>query len=341
MDNQEVVPVENSNSAEVVETAIPDSYADYARSAISQETETPKVEDATKVDDSKNDGPKLIDIDGSPDSSKPEDATKVDFSKQNDPKWTFSETVKPETVVATTPDGQPITAAELRDSYFRTQDYTAKTTEFQEQKKAADAIFDWYKTNETYIMGLNSQDETEKVNTLLKLANDLGIKLPSGSQPESQTGLLNLEDFEHDNDLYNLAAQINAERQTRSAVDKKYSELENKFNQFTNSLSEQVQSREVTAELDSIASSYKSSGLSDVDIDGAKKLLGQPMTAQQPMRLANYERIMKHNIKAVSSTKKEVPNEPSATSSHSVDDEVGNLSSVEYLNKMLRNSNNR
>lgn len=317
--------IETQEEETVIDSA---SYADYVNSVIDDTQDEPTPTDTTPKSEEVVQGPKVIGLE------EDESATATDS------KWAFAENLTPETVVATTPEGKPITAAELRDSYFRTEDYTRKTQEFQEQKQMADQIYDWYKSNETFITGLNSPDPNVKVNTLLEIAKNLGIELPTAQNGNQSTGLLNLEEFEHDQELYNLASQINQERQARMQESEKYSSLEKKFDQFTNSLSEQVQSREVEAELDSIASNYKNSGLNDINIDGAKALLGKPITAQQAMKLANYERIIKHNLIASQSLRKEKPNEISSASSHSIDTEVGNMSFTDYANKIFSNRSN-
>ncbi len=264
-------------------------------------------------------GASLIDIDaGSPESQGNQQAT----ASAQQVAWELAQGVAPETVIGTM-DGKPVTAGEVRDSFFRTQDYTKKTQELSQERTQLQSYVDWYKDAEPYLRGLNSDDPNVRLETVTKLAQSYGVELGGrqrdergrfASQQQSQDqGLIDLSEFDEGSEAWALANTINQERQERSAMQSKLDAIEQKFEQFTGSVASAYETNQRKAEAEAIASKYQQSGLEGLDVEGALQLVGKPMDVAQAMRLHHYEAVLRHNYAlAKGGTPQTVPNEPAS-----------------------------
>ena len=265
-------------------------------------------------------GASLIDIEaGSPESQGNQQAT----ASAQQVAWELAQGVAPETVIGTM-DGKPVTAGEVRDSFFRTQDYTKKTQELSQERTQLQSYVDWYQEAEPYLRGLNSDDPAVRLETVTKLAQSYGVELGGGrqrdergrfaSQQQTQdAGLIDLSQFDEDSEAWALANTINQERQERSAMQSKLDSIEQKFEQFTGSVASAYETNQRRAEADAIASKYQQSGLDGLDVDGALQLVGKPMDVATAMRVHHYEAVLRHNYAlAKGGTPQTVPNEPAS-----------------------------
>lgn len=238
--------------------------------------------------------------------------------------WQLAENVRPDMVVGMI-NGKPVTAAEIKDGYMRTQDYTAKTTEIARQREEAQQYINWYKQNETYIQGLNSPNPEDKRATLLRLAEDFGIDLGSQrardeqgrfaaqQEQQGQDDLYNLEDFERGSDEYDAALRWNQQVQANRSLRAELDELKNTFQSFTSNVTTQVEMQERMAQATEIATQWSQSGLEGVDVQGAMSLVGKPIDIATAMKLHHWDKVLRHNYNAARGhqpVQAHVPNEP-------------------------------
>lgn len=236
--------------------------------------------------------------------------------------WELAQGVAPDQVIGTM-DGKPVTAAEVRDSFFRTQDYTAKTQQIASERKELQSYKEWYEGAEPYLRGLNSQNPAEKMEAIQKIAQDYGVDIGGrardergrfAAQQEPGDGLIDLDQYIEGSAEWELASTINDERQRRSGLESRLEELGSKFEQFTGSVASAYEQNQRRSEAEAIAAKYQTSGLSELDIDGALKRVGEPLGVSEAMRLHHYDKIMRHNFNlARAGTPSSVPNEPAAS----------------------------
>jgi hypothetical protein len=266
-------------------------------------------------------GASLIDIEDG--SSTGEGAQQATASAQQQVAWELAQGVAADTVIGTM-DGKPVTAGEVRDSFFRTQDYTKKTQEIAKEREEHQSYKQWYSEAEPYLKGLNSPDPAVRMQTVQQLAQSYGVELGGGrqrdergrfaSQQQESEGLIDLEQFDEDSAEYQLASTINAERQQRSAMQSKLDEISAKFEQFTGSVASAYENNQRKAEAETLAAKYQAAGLDGLDVDGALELVGKPLDVAQAMRLHHYDKIMRHNFAlAKGGTPQTVPNEPASS----------------------------
>jgi len=223
-------------------------------------------------------------------------------------------------------DGKPVTAAEVRDGYMRTSDYTKKTQELSAKRKEAEQYEQWYRSSEPYLTGLNSNDPAERAATVQKIAQDFGVELGSqSSRQRDERGrytsaqsqdddLLDLEDFQPGTEEYTAAQRWNNQVVQNRELRDQLKGLQQSFEQFATGVQTTVQQNQQRAEAEAVAQSWTASGLQGIDVDGAMQLVGKPMDVNQALRLHHFEAILRHNHRlAAGGTQTNTPNEPASS----------------------------
>lgn len=211
----------------------------------------------------------------------------------------IAETLQPDTVVAY--DGtRPITAAEVQHGYLRQADYTRKSQETADTRKQNEQAIQFFEQNKADIERLYSSDPLVRAQVLGDIAQRFQIPAPQTRQPNGQfapaqqasqqastasAGALNPEDW--GDDAKPLVDYANG-------LATKLADLETKFTGFTQNLQTAQQQYAAQQEAATLASTWQGAGLREIDMAGAQKLVGQPMTATQAMQIANLDRLLRH-----------------------------------------------
>jgi hypothetical protein len=289
---------ENKTITDMIEEAVGDRNVDPMDDVEESSNPPKKEQEETSTN---TDSSKLIDLE---DSS---------VSKENEVTNKFKLELDPEAVVAVLEDGTPLKATEVEAGYLRQSDYTKKTQELATARKDHEDLINWWEGgSKDIVLGLYDKDMSVRVQALNIIAQNAGIDLGTlNSAPSKEEDtLIDLTQFDEESEAWELANKLNKATQARINEAKKVSDLEKKFNDFTNSLESKVKTQETVNEIEKLADSYKKKGLTDIDTESASKLVGQPMTPEQAMIMSHYKKILEHNIKAVKSQSTQVPNEP-------------------------------
>lgn len=252
-----------------------------------------------------------------------------------------------QTVVGLDADGKPVTVAELQRSFMRQSDYTQKTTEAAEIRKQAEAETAWARQNEWFLNDISSGDPARVQAALGRIAQAAGVQLgdpASQAQPGSRdpatgrfvasqqnaTGALQkldptqFEDHPLVTVVNNLIDQMGAKDTALEAISKKIGD-------FESGVQTAMKNQQVEADLSAAAQVYKGHGL-DTDVEAARKLIGQPMTAQQAMTLSHFEKILRHNaavLRGGQGGQGAAPNEPAGVGGQNLD--MSNMSLKQAL----------
>lgn len=220
--------------------------------------------------------------------------------------------VEGSTVIGTV-DGNPITAAELKNGYMRHADYTRKTTEIADYRKNAEPALQYIAANMEPLKALDlasqlkergdSEGAIRELRTAFGLvakqlgienasfddakgrSRDAGGRFTSEGAPESNALLEKLKDeFGEESVQYQQALQIDA-------LQKQIEAGNQRWNQFQTGLDQSRARAESRAELDRMHGVWQSKGVAAIDIDKAMSLVGQPISAEMAMQLAGFNQI--------------------------------------------------
>lgn len=239
--------------------------------------------------------------------------------------------IDPDTVVGKTADGKPVTAAEVQRSFLREADYTRKTMDIADVRKKAETYDAFVQENGAILADLDSGDEARVMRGLQQIAQARGVQFPAASdgvprgpdgrftsrQGEPQFSAIDLDDFVPGTVEYQMAETINHlvdlnQRNPQvAALEAKLAQQE----QFFNSLNQGLQESQVRSEMESLAGWWASEQqFKDADVDGAMKMVGQPINPAQAMQLHHMSKYMKHmlNIARGNTTPPDVFGEPAA-----------------------------
>lgn len=268
-------------------------------------------------------GSSLIGIgDGSPSEGAQGEGTP---SAKQQVAWELSQGMAPDTVIGML-DGKPVTAAEVRDSYFRESDYHKKTTEIANERKAHEELKRWYEASEPYLTGLNSQNPADRLQAVQAIARDFGVDLGqsrnrdergrfAASQSQDEE-LYDLDEFAPGTEEYTAALRWNNQVNQNRALQEQVKGLQQSFEQFATGVQTTVERNQQRAEAEAVAQVWTASGLQGIDVDGAMQMVGKPMGVADALRLHHFEAILRHNHRlAAGGAQANTPNEPAASHS--------------------------
>lgn len=229
--------------------------------------------------------------------------------------------VAPDTIVGNL-DGKPVTAQEIQQGYLRTADYTRKTQELAAQRAEFQPYVEFIEANHSYLEDFVSGDPGRVKAAILEIAENFGVDLgsrprtpdgrfaspTSGQQP---SGLFDLNDYVEGTPEYESARRANeliASQQ--QAIDALRAEITD----FKGGLQSQMEQARTLETAQAIAQQYATSGMDGIDVDAAMKLVGQPKSVEDAMRLHHFEQILRHNARVLEQRFKAPPNEAKGAS---------------------------
>lgn len=242
-----------------------------------------------------------------------------DEQPQTQSEWQIAEGLDPTQVVATYGDKQ-LTAAELKDYVMRHADYTRKTQELAEQRKAYESDLQFVDANRDYISRLQSEDVEERRSVLTEIAKNFGVDLNPRPRDEQgrftqaqgvQDGLIDPESW--DDSAKPLVNAVNAANQQNASLMNEVQSLKETLNSLMEGVTTAQQHIQLTQEAEAIAAQWKAGGLENVDIQSALAYAQRGLPMKDAMFLANRNAILQHNARVAQSGKRTVPNEPGGT----------------------------
>lgn len=219
----------------------------------------------------------------------------------------------PDTVVGKTPDGKPITAAEVQRSFLREADYTRKTMEIADVRKKASDYDTFVQENGEILADLDSGDESRVIRGLEAIAKARGVQLPNQAPPQSQRGPdgrflsksqsefqpIDLEELVPGTSEYQMAQtvnrliELNQQNPEMTALKEELTQMRG----FFNTLNQGIQTNQMRSEMDALAGQWSTKvNFKEADIDGAMELVGKPISAVQAMQLHHMSKYMKHMV---------------------------------------------
>jgi len=236
-----------------------------------------------------------------------------------------------DTVVGETPDGKPITLADLESGYLRHEDYTRKTQEIQETVSL-------FKELEPYYKAITEGSDEEALGAVLEILDQRGLgdrlaELFAGAQGSAPQGVagqpaapyanssgsystIDLSAFAEGTPEYELAKRYNELVQMNSGFASELERVNSQFVQLVEAIERSAAQEQAKRKINEIASNWQSKGFSNIAVDKAYELIGQPITPEQAMFLAHMEDLIRHQAAyLVSKNMVPKPNEPGALSS--------------------------
>lgn len=246
--------------------------------------------------------------------------------------------VEPDLVIGKRADGTPILAKDAQRMTMFQDDYTRKTQEIATQRQEIEQTWQEFNANYgSYIERITGEDREQAKSALLEIAQTYGIQLEgrardaggrftSSAQPDA--GLIDLSQYEDGSVEWLLANNSNIANQ-------KATELEKKLDGFLGQVQTQAEKSKQMTEIQDIAQQW--AAVPDLDTSKAATLIGQQITPQQAMMLANFEALNRYNADVA--TRKaglKPPDEPGGRSSHAKPNPADYSSPGEYSRAMSR-----
>lgn len=253
------------------------------------------------------------------------------------PAWELG--VEPDLVIGKRADGTPILAKEIHtaDTMFQ-PDYTRKTQALAEREREFEEQQQVFQENYlSYIERITGEDKDAARATLLEIAQQYGIPLETRARDANgrfapsekpDSGLIDLSQYEEGSVEWVLANNSNLAHQRAEA-------LEKKLDGFLGQVQTQAEKTAQMTELQGIAQKW--SMVPGLNVEKATTLIGQQITPQQAMMLANFEAVNRYNAEVA--TRKaglKPPDEPGGRSSHAKPNPADYASPVEYSRALSR-----
>lgn len=290
----------------------------------------------------------------------PEQPAEAQTAPEEGGKWTPE--VDPETPIFKDANGNPITAKDLQSGFMAQADYTRKTQELAQQRDQLDPqiaeletgepyrLSEWWADSLPVIQPLYSEDPEDRVQAVMAIAEKFGVAdriTGQGGRQRDERGRFvsttqeaedegpTLEEIEaeygKDSPEYRNAARL--ERLASQNAD-----LQGKLDKFLGGFQTQAQEQERQSEFDRISADWGRNGFT-ADSQAASRLVGQQITPEQAMTLANHARLMQHNVNvAVRLAKAQAtrtPDEPIAGDRRPVVDAAGK-SMTQFVDEKTR-----
>lgn len=255
--------------------------------------------------------------------------------------WQLAQGLDPNAPIGTL-NGEPLTAAQVKDHLMRQADYTRKTQEHAEQRKAYESDLAFIEENREYLQRLQSADVNERRETLLEVAKNLGIDLTPRQRDEqgrftaqetADTELYDLSQFD-DPDEREGAARWNKLTTTAREANERVAKLESIVSQLVNGVTSAHQQQQQTQEAEAIAADWASKGVQNIDTKGALAYVAKGLSMDEAMFLANKSAILAHNAKVAQGSALAQPNEPGGLTAKSTFNGQG-LSLEQYAEQRL------
>ncbi len=217
------------------------------------------------------------------------------------PSWELA--LAPDAVVATV-DGKPLTAAELKDGFLRQRDYTLKTQEASRLREQATEAIEFIEDNAKYIRRIASGDPEQVAVAFIEAAADNGVELvlagssrtqgrDSGGRFTKAPTAVDLDKIKEDEGEDSWAYRMAVQNQELA---QQLSTMGEKFDKFSSGVERQAASQQAASELSAVASEWRGKGF-EADVRAAMRLVGQPMSAEHAMYVANLAGLIAHNVK--------------------------------------------
>lgn len=218
-------------------------------------------------------------------------------------------------------DGEkPVTAQEIKDSFFRQSDYSKKTAEIADTRKQYTRAIEFFEQNEEDIVRLYSHDPQERLAVFEELrerfqiptpqARDAAGRYTSSSAREPDAGLIEeLDPEDYDESSRPFIERWNAQAVLLKQALGKVNSLEETVGQFSQGFQKTQEQLATVDKMTTIADDWKAKGFADVNTDAAFELVGKPMTPEQAMFVAHLPHLLAHT-KRVAQMRPATPHEP-------------------------------